>query len=124
MVLEWLKLFAPTEQHAWQKVVTNPAQFLSGLLAHLACTEAQFNDFINEMRTYRDKFVAHLDSRRQMDIPVMNMAKESALYYHRYLLAYETEDSPYRPDLDYDMAALYADCEAEAIEFYEACSSG
>jgi hypothetical protein len=120
-VLEWLKLFVVTEQHAWQNIATVPAQFLTGLLAHLNCTDAQFTGFINEMRTYRDKFIAHLDARRQMDIPVMDKAKESALYYHRYLLAHENKDSPYRPDLDYDMAALYSDCEAEAIEFYKTC---
>jgi hypothetical protein len=122
MVLEWLKLFVASEQHAWRNVVTDRAQFLSGLLAQLACTEAQFNDYINEMRTYRDKFIAHLDSRRQMDVPVMDMAREAAIYYHRYLLANENRDDPYRPDLDYDIAALYADCEAEAIEFYDSCS--
>ncbi|UFZ03054.1 hypothetical protein LQG66_27970 [Bradyrhizobium ontarionense] len=122
MVLEWLKLFVATEQHAWQNVVTDKAQFLQGLLAQLTCTETQFNDYINEMRTYRDKFIAHLDSRRQMDVPVMDMAREAAIYYHRYLLANENQNDPYRPDLDYDIAALYADCEAEAIEFYESCS--
>jgi hypothetical protein len=55
-------------------------QFLAGLLAHLGCTEAHFNVFITEIRAYRDKFVAHLDSQA-MDIPVMDMAKASALYY-------------------------------------------
>jgi hypothetical protein len=84
-VLEWLKLFVTTEQHAWQNIVTVPAQFLTGLLAHLNCTEAQLIGFINETRTYRDKFIAHLDARRQMEIPVMDMAKESVFYYHRYL---------------------------------------
>jgi hypothetical protein len=69
MVLEWLKLFIATQQHSWHKIVTDRAQFLAGLLAHLGCTEAHFDVFITEMRVYWDKFVAHLDSRRQMDIP-------------------------------------------------------
>jgi hypothetical protein len=34
------------------------------LLTHLGCTEAHFNVFITEMRVYRDKFVAHLASRK------------------------------------------------------------
>lgn len=123
MVLEWLKLFVATEQHCWQNVVTDRTQFLSGLLAHLNCTEAQFNDFINEMRTYRDKFVAHLDSRRQMDIPLMDVAKNSAIYFHRYLLTHENDGNPYSSNLDYDIDAFYADCETEAIEFYKACTS-
>ena len=120
MVLEWLKLFVAGEQHAWQNVVKDQAQFLSGLLTHLNCNEAQLSDFISEMRTYRDKFIAHLDARREMNIPVLDKAKESALYYHRYLLQHENEDSPYRPGLDYDITALYGDCEAEAITFYTA----
>jgi hypothetical protein len=46
----------------------------------------------------------------------MDMAKASALYYHRYLLEHENDNTPYAPGLDYDAAVLYADCEAEAIE--------
>jgi hypothetical protein len=34
-----------------------------------------------------------------MDIPVRDMAKASALYYHRYLLEHENENSPYTPGL-------------------------
>lgn len=122
-VLEWLKLFWESQNHSWQKVATDRAKFLAGLLAHLGCEEGQFNDFVTEMRAYRDKFVAHLDKNSQMNIPVLDMAKASAIYFHGYLLRHENEGDPYKPGLDYDIAALYADCEAEAIEFYESCSS-
>jgi hypothetical protein len=57
-----------------------PPAISCGPSAHLGCTEAHFNLFITEIRAYRDKFVAHLDSQA-MDIPVMDMAKASALYY-------------------------------------------
>lgn len=118
MVLEWCKLFVDREKHSWRNVVTDQELFLSGLLTHLGCTEEIFDDFLENMRAYRDKFVAHLDNRRQGEIPAMDFAKQSAIYYHRFLLEHENDEHTYAPNLHFDIAALYDDCEAEVREFY------
>lgn len=122
-VLEWLKLFFATQQHAWQNVVRDPAQFQAGLLAHLGCTEDELGAFVVEMRTYRDKFVAHLDALREMDIPMMEMAKAAVFYYQRYLLAHENGDRPLGPNLEFDMADLYAHAATEAAKMYATLSA-
>jgi len=37
------------------------------------------------MRTYRNKFVAHLDAERVMQIPALDIAYESVEFYFSYL---------------------------------------
>ena len=62
-VLEWCKLFADTSgKHFWRKIISDSDGFWEGLLRELGLSEAQFDDYVTQMRTYRDKFVAHLDS--------------------------------------------------------------
>lgn len=92
-VLEWCKLFADTRgKHYWQKVVTDENAFFQGLLSEVACTEDQFNNYIDTMKTYRDKFLAHLDDENTMNIPVLDKAKKSVFYLYKYLLDNEEEN--------------------------------
>jgi hypothetical protein len=91
-VLEWCKLFADSRgKHFWRKTISDPAAFWDGLLQKLGQSEAQFDDFVNQMRTYRDKFVAHLDSEEVMHIPRLDVAINSVVYLYDYLLAHEEE---------------------------------
>ncbi len=62
-VIEWCKLFADQGgEHYWQNVVGDKIAFKEGLLAHTQIMDVAFDDLIKEIRAYRDKFVAHLDS--------------------------------------------------------------
>jgi hypothetical protein len=58
------------DKHFWRNVVTDPAAFKASLLAHLEMTASDFVDLAKKMCRYRDKFVAHLDSDAQMNIPL------------------------------------------------------
>lgn len=88
--LEWCKLFGgPNEQHDWRKVVTDPATFGPALLAHIGMTQPEFADYVKAVRTYRDKFVAHLDSERRMTPPDMGPMWASILYYYAHVLDHE-----------------------------------
>lgn len=87
-VLEWCKLFGESRgQHNWRKVVTDQTKFSAALLHAVGRTEAEFEVYIVEMRTYRDKFVAHLDSEKIMNIPKLRMARKSVSFFYGYLLA-------------------------------------
>ena len=103
-VLEWCKLFGePRGKHNWAKVVTDAGVFKAGLLQRLAITDAALNSYVSEMRTYRDKFVAHLDDELQMQIPNLTIAKKSAVHLYAYLLANEDDgntfhDAPANPN--------------------------
>lgn len=91
-VLEWCKLYGDNRaKHSWKKSVADQETFKSGLIEKLKITEAMFEDFILEMRTYRDKFVAHLDEEDHMNIPNLTPAIRSTQYLYEWLLDREDD---------------------------------
>lgn len=106
-VLEWCKLFGDERgKHYWRKVVSDPEAFIQGLLNNAEISEAEFDNYIMEMRTYRDKFVGHLDLEEVMHIPTLTITLQSTTYLYDYLLANEGE------------ASLFADAPQSASAFY------
>ena len=107
-VLEWCKLYADTRgKHFWRKVISRDVAFLEGLLQELGLSDTDFDDYVNQMRTYRDKFVAHLDSEEEMHIPFLQIAVNSAVYLYDYLLENEETDS------------CFSDAQRGGLKFYE-----
>jgi len=89
-VLEWCKLFADNRgAHCWRNILTHPDHFYADLLAHLELSSADFEDYCGGVRTYRDKFVAHLDADPIAKYPRLNVAIESTKYLFTYLRANE-----------------------------------
>lgn len=111
-VLEWCKLFGDKRgQHYWRKVVKDQATFLGGLLQAVGQTEGEFDAYVEEMRTYRDKFIAHLDSENVMNIPKLRAAKKSVSFLYDYLLANEEEDNCFHdapPNASYFYKQFYS----------------
>lgn len=70
-------------------------------------TETEFNSYLTEMRTYRDKFVAHLDLEEVMHIPKLAVTQKSVCYLNDYLLAHEDEGN------------FFVDAPTKASAFYE-----
>lgn len=107
-VLEWCKLFADNRgKHFWRKVISDDVTFERDLLAELGLTETEFDDYVNQMRTYRDKFIAHLDSDEVMHIPLIQTAVNGAVYLYDYLL--ENEET----------GGCFADAQKSGLKFYE-----
>ncbi len=93
-VLEWCKLFGDKKgNHYWEKVVIDKEKFRKGLLLKLAINQDDFDKYIEEMRAYRDKFIAHLDDERRMQIPRLKIARKSAGYLWCYLRLHEEKNS-------------------------------
>lgn len=91
-VLEWCKVFGDNRaKHNWRKTVTDHERFLANLLDHLRLTEGLFDEYIVEMRTYRDKFIAHLDEENRMNIPNMSPAIKSAQFLYRWMVEQEDD---------------------------------
>lgn len=91
-VLEWCKLFGDKRgQQNWRKVITDQESFFSCLLRAVKLTETEFDAYIEEMKTYRDKFVAHLDSEEVMNVPKLQVARKSVSFLYNYLLAHEED---------------------------------
>ena len=91
-ILEWCKLFADARgKHFWPKVVTQKQDFYRDLLKTLSARQADFNAYVEEVKTYRDKFIAHLDDDEIMQIPRLNVMRKSVCYLYDYILANEDE---------------------------------
>lgn len=87
-VLDWCKLFADRKgKHFWDKIVdiNDQDEFFRLLLEELKLSPQEFDDYCNVFRTYRDKFVAHLDDRNIMDLPFLETAINSVLFLSRHL---------------------------------------
>ena len=107
-VLEWCKLFGDAKgKHYWKKVVTDQTAFFDGLLQSLKLTETEFESYIESMRAYRDKFVAHLDNEDVMQVPKLGPARKSVSFLYEYLLAHEEIDD------------CFHDAPTKASKFYE-----
>jgi hypothetical protein len=113
-VLEWCKLFGDKKgTHYWSRVVSDVAQFKTGLLGHVGMDADAFQAKIKEMRLYRDKFVAHLDDLPVMDIPVLEVAKSAVWFYHGHVVTFEAKAG--------ELVGIHADSTAKLTRGYEHC---
>lgn len=95
-VLEWCKLFGDTRgKHYFGKVVSDATAFKAGLLSSLQATDVDFDQYIAQMRNYRDKFIAHLDDQNKMHIPSLTIAKKSTIYLYDYLVANKSKGNTF-----------------------------
>ena len=79
-VMEWCKLFGDQKgRHSWVKVVTDRSRFEAELLSHLGISPRELEGYVNEMRIYRNKFLAHLDDLPVMDIPFLDRARAALI---------------------------------------------
>lgn len=111
-VLEWCKLFDGKDHHSWRRFVSDPVQFETELLIHVGISAEEFGQFAETVRRYRDKFVAHLDSDKYMDIPVLDIVKKSTAFYHQHVVAKEAQPG--------DLADHW-ECHLDPSMYYEIC---
>jgi hypothetical protein len=69
------------------------------------------------MRTYRDKYVAHLDSVEGFYRPKLDITKKSVVYLYNYLLAREDQGG-YFSDAPRDVSRFYEDAFKEGLSVY------
>lgn len=117
-VLEWCKLFADTRSlHYYSKVVVEPAAFMNQLLFSIKLTTPEFDEYVKDMKTYRDKFVAHLDANDTMNIPKLGVAKNSAKFLYEGLLA-QAGNSDIFLDAPRSASRFYQEFLAQGKEIY------
>ena len=91
--------------------------FMNGLLQAAHTNGEAYDALVIEMRTYRNKFVAHLDDEERMQIPVLTIPVDSTMYLYRYLLDVENDVDAF-PDAPRDPQILYAGFVEEARAVY------
>jgi hypothetical protein len=113
-VLDWCKLFADKRAvHHWRKIVSDPAKFEADLLAHLNLTTGEFQQLIDRIRFYRDKFIAHLDEHNRMDIPTLDLLAEAIRFYHAHVVTNEVQPG--------DLAEIPTDTPEKFNRGYDQC---
>ena len=116
--LEFCKLFGEKRgKHHWRKVIEDEAAFLSGLLVALHMSAAEFNDYIESMKFYRDKYVAHLDDQLGGNYPFLEPGKQAVSYLYDYMLEHE-DKSDFFPDATQTAAEFYGIRKEEGEEAY------
>lgn len=121
-VLEFCKLFADERgRHAWRTIVSDPKDFEASLMQRLEFTDEQYRSYLETFRIYRNKFVAHLDDRRTMDIPGLDAAKLAVQHLHAWIVAKECEPGwlDYETDSAEKLAAGYEVEKATAKRIYQ-----
>lgn len=117
-VIEWCKLFGDRRgRHCWDKVVSRQ-NFEADMFIHLDETDDQFKKYIDDMREYRDKFLAHLDDERIMNIPRMELAEESVKFLYDYLICVEAKAGDLE-GLPRDLAAYQQGCFNRTLSFLD-----
>lgn len=112
--LEWCKLFVDgSGKHHWQKVidVTQHQAFLPAVFVHAGIDQQKFQDCFDRVKTYRDKFVAHLDNETVMNIPTMDIVLKSVEHLYSVI---RTSNPMWFNGLPPNMPAYYQQCEQEA----------
>lgn len=94
-LLEWCKVFGDRRgAYNYKKCVDDPDAVHGLLLAAVGKSQQEWNDYVDVMRKYRDKFVAHWDE--DVDgalLPEMDIAKDSLVFLIDHCAQKEGEDS-------------------------------
>lgn len=117
-VMEWCKLFGDDKElHHWKQIVDDSASFRQRLLKDVGISEEQWKNCWESLKTYRDEFLAHLDSEHTMQIPDMTIPMRMVAFYHGQLRACCSGPNVMH-DLPNDMQQYYNQCRAEAVEVF------
>jgi hypothetical protein len=73
------------------------------------------------MRTYRDKFLVHLDDLDMMKISFLNTARTSVEFYHRQVVEHECTTPGDLVGLPIDLTDYYRRCFEQAQVIYSRC---
>jgi hypothetical protein len=120
-VIEWCKLLGDKKgRHFWGNVVSDHQAFEADLLKHLGQTSDQFASYVEEMREYRDKFLAHLDDGHVMNIPNLDRAKAAVEFYHGHVVRNEASANDLA-GLPTELVDYNQQCVDEALAMLNRC---
>jgi len=121
-ILEWAKLFGGfNDEHHWNKVVEDTDSFKNKMFEESGITEDQFKESWSSIKVYRDKFVAHLDSEKIMNIPVLDIPIAVTKYYYNFALN-ELEAKDIK-NLPIDIESYYTHCLGASEEYYRSINT-
>jgi hypothetical protein len=96
-VLEWCKLFGDyKDKHHWKNITHTDSKFKERMFEELKIKQTDLDLIHGSIKSYRDKFVAHLDSELTMKIPKISEGLEMVCFYYKEVksLCDKTSDWP------------------------------
>ncbi|MFK4448349.1 hypothetical protein ABH944_008407 [Caballeronia udeis] len=112
-------------RHHWRRLVQGTearTAFLTALFATLGLDRAGWDQYLTDMKTYRDRFVAHLDDDDTMHIPDLDTVLASTAVFYRHLVA-RAPVGTFVGHLPRDLPAYYETCRAEAATYHATYSA-
>ena len=86
-VLDWFHLFGyHNDDLHWKNIVIYISSFRNHLYNALNVNHVEFKAYWEEIKTYRDKDVAHIEIRPVSDVPEMTMALKAVSFYYQKVL--------------------------------------
>jgi len=117
-ILEWCKLFADkNDKHCWMKVVDDKESFERRLIESLGLSPDEYREFVESIRRYRDKFVAHLDSDPTAQLPHFEIAERVIIFYYNYLVE-KNKTEEFLGTLPKNIRAYRDKCTFAGLEIY------
>lgn len=81
-VLDWCHLYGQRKDVLhWSKVFPDDTTFKDRMLASVGATDPEWTQYLNDMKRYRDKDIAHLEIQRITMRPAMAIAIDSTAFY-------------------------------------------
>ena len=82
-VIEWCKLFGDyKDKHHWKKIMYLDKSFKVRMFKSINIKQADLDRVHGSIKLYRDKFVAHLDSEKDMNFPELEEALRMVFFYY------------------------------------------
>jgi hypothetical protein len=98
-ILEWCELFTESGgKHHWRQSISDQPAFQAEVLEAAGKTEAEFTDYKDWLRRYRNRFLAHLDEDNAYRLPPMAPAIASTKVLLRWLLEREDDCAAFPQD--------------------------
>ena len=97
-IIEWCKIFSSKDGYiCFKKATPNDEKkgFEARLCKYLEIDKGGYSSYVKELKTYRDKLIAHTDSDFDTYIkqhPCLDIALKSTFFYHKYFLSYYQKD--------------------------------
>jgi hypothetical protein len=108
-LLEWCKVFGDRKgAYNYNKCVGDPNAVHGLLLAAIGKTQQEWDAYVDSMRKYRDKFVAHWDEDvNGVFLPEMEIAKDSAVFLLNHCVQNEGEGHCQWDDVPHPACQFY-----------------
>jgi hypothetical protein len=99
--LDWCKIFIKKgSKHYFQSLATDKEKIVRELYEFTGMNKISFDMYCDKFRNYRNQFVAHQDIENIQNHPNCDIALESVIFFHNYIIDEESGDGWLQKDFN------------------------